>query len=98
MVGVAAQTGASINGTVVDAQGGVLPGVTMTLRNIDTGVLRTTATEADGTYLFAGLAPGRYDLRSELAGFTSVEIKDTTLTIGLEVRRDVAEEAADAGV
>jgi hypothetical protein len=86
---IGAQTGASINGTVVDAQGGVLPGVTMTLRNIDTGVLRTTATEADGTYRFAGLAPGRYDLKSELAGFTSVEIKDTTLTIGLEVRRDV---------
>ena len=89
MVRVGAQTGASIIGTVADAQGGVLPGVTMTLRNIDTGVLRTTATEADGTYRFAGLGPGRYTLKSELSGFTPVEIKDTTLTIGLEVRRDV---------
>ena len=89
IVGVDAQTAASINGTVVDAQGGVLPGVTMTLRNIDTGVVRSTVTEADGAYQFAGLAPGRYDLKSELAGFTPVEIKGTTLTIGLEVRRDV---------
>ncbi len=89
LVRVSAQTGASINGTVVDAQGGVLPGVTMTLRNIDTGVLRTTVTDADGIYRFAGLAPGRYDIKSELAGFTPVEIKETTLTIGLEVRRDV---------
>ena len=88
-VRVGAQTGASINGTVVDSQGGVLPGVTMTLRNIDTGVLRSTATDADGAYQFAGLAPGRYDLKSELAGFTPVEIKETTLTIGLELRRDV---------
>ena len=55
-VGVGAQTGASINGTVVDAQGGVLPGVTMTLRNVDTGVLRTIVTDADGAYRFAGLA------------------------------------------
>jgi len=88
-VRVGAQTGASINGTVVDPQGGVLPGVTMTLRNIDTGVLRSTVTDADGAYQFAGLAPGRYDLKSALAGFTPVEIKETTLTIGLEVRRDV---------
>lgn len=88
-VGVGAQTGASINGTVVDAQGGVLPGVTMTLRNVDTGVLRTIVTDADGAYRFAGLAPGRYDLKAELAGFTPVDIKETTLTIGLEVRRDV---------
>jgi hypothetical protein len=88
-VRVDAQTAASINGSVVDAQGGVLPGVTMTLRNIDTGVLRSTITDGDGAYQFAGLAPGRYDLKSELAGFTPVEIKGTTLTIGLEVRRDV---------
>ncbi|HEY3162099.1 MAG TPA: carboxypeptidase regulatory-like domain-containing protein [Vicinamibacterales bacterium] len=85
----AAQSGASINGTVVDAQGGALPGVTLTLRNVDTGVLRTSVSEADGTYRFAGLPPGRYDLKSELAGFSTVEIKDTTLTIGLEVRRDI---------
>ena len=87
--GVRAQSGASINGTVADAQGGVLPGVTLTLRNVDTGVLRTSVSEADGVYRFAGLPPGRYDLTSELAGFSTVEIKDTTLTIGLEVRRDV---------
>jgi len=84
-----AQSSASINGTVIDAQGGVLPGVTLTLRNSDTGVVRTAVSEADGAYRFAGLPPGRYDLKSELAGFTTVDIKDTTLTIGLEVRRDV---------
>jgi hypothetical protein len=74
---------------VADAQGGVLPGVTLTLRNADTGVIRTSVTEADGAYRFAGLPPGRYDLKAELSGFSSVDIKDTTLRIGLEVRRDV---------
>ena len=37
-----------IGGTVVDAQEGVLPGVTVTARNINTGVIQTAVTEADG--------------------------------------------------
>ena len=74
IVRLGAQTGASVIGTVTDTEGGVLPGVTMTLRNIDTGVVRTIVTEGDGVYRFAGLAPGRYDLKSELVGFAPIEI------------------------
>jgi len=56
---VAAQgTGGMIAGTIKDAQGGVLPGVTLTVRNVETGVTRTIVTEGDGTYRFAGLQPG----------------------------------------
>jgi hypothetical protein len=52
-VGFAAPAGAqtaggAIVGIVTDAQGGVLPGVTLTVRNVETGVVRTTVTEADG--------------------------------------------------
>ena len=88
-VHVTAQSGASITGSVVDSEGGVLPGVTLSLRNVDSGVARTLTTEADGTYRFAGLPPGRYDLTAELTGFSTVDIKATTLTIGLEVKRDI---------
>ena len=42
--------GGVIAGVVTDAQGGVLPGVTLTARNTETGVVRTTVTEADGRY------------------------------------------------
>ena len=84
-----AQTGAVITGAVKDAQGGVLPGVTLILRNADSGVTRDLVTDSDGTYRFAGLPPGRYDLKADLPGFAAVEVKDTVLTIGLEVRRDV---------
>ena len=59
-----------------DEQGGVLPGVTMTLRNQDTGVSRTLTTEADGRYRFPALAPGRYTLRAELSGFAHQEAPD----------------------
>ena len=84
-----AQAAAVIEGIVSDAQSGVLPGVSMTLRNTETGVLRSTVSEADGRYRFAGLPPGTYDLRAELAGFAAVDVKGTTLTIGLQVKRDV---------
>ena len=78
-----------IEGTVRDAQGGVLPGVTMTLRNQDTGVTRTLMTEADGRYSFPALAPGRYTVQAELPGFATQETRDIAITIGLELRLDV---------
>ena len=56
-VRVAAQGDASavVSGVAADAQGGVLPGVTVTLRNIESGTVRTAVTEADGRYRMAGL-------------------------------------------
>src|SRR5688572_21883514 len=84
-----AQTSGVIAGAVKDEQGGVLPGVSLTLRNADTGMTREVTSEADGTYRFAGLPPGRYNLIAELVGFATVEVKDTVLTIGREVRRDL---------
>ena len=82
---VAAQGGASavVSGVVADTQGGVLPGVTVTLRNEATGTVRTAVSEPNGRYRFGGLQPGRYSLRAELDGFAPAEIASLTLTIGL---------------
>jgi outer membrane receptor protein involved in Fe transport len=88
-VPAAAQTGGVVSGTVRDAQGGVLPGVTLSLRNVETGVTRTVVTEADGTYRLAGVQPGRYDMTAELAGFANAEVRDMTINIGLALQRDV---------
>jgi outer membrane receptor protein involved in Fe transport len=84
-----AQTGGIITGAISDPQGGVLPGVTVTLRNTETGVTRTAVTEADGRYRFAALAPGPYALKAELQGFAATDVRDLTLTIGLELRHDI---------
>lgn len=81
--------GGVITGTLLDEQGAALPGVTLTLKNSETGAVRTSVSEADGRYRFAGLPPGRYELRAELQGFAAVEIKDIVLTIGLEWQRDI---------
>jgi Carboxypeptidase regulatory-like domain len=78
-----------IAGTIKDAQGGALPGVSVTLRNVETGQTRSAVSEADGTYRLAGLLPGSYDLTAELSGFANGELKALTITIGLELQRDI---------
>jgi hypothetical protein len=80
--------GASIEGVAKDDQGGVLPGVNVTLRNQESGVTRTSTTAADGRYRFLALAPGRYHLAAELSGFATKEVKDIQITIGLSLTQD----------
>src|SRR5689334_12134861 len=59
-----------LSGTVVDGTGGVLPGVTVTLKNVDTGFVRSAVTDDQGRYTFTALNPtGRWTLSVELPGF-----------------------------
>src|SRR3954470_23837463 len=58
-----------LSGTVVDGTGGVLPGVTVTLKNVDTGFVRSATTDDQGRYTFSALNPtGRWTLPVELQG------------------------------
>ena len=83
---VAAQsTLATVFGTVADEQRGVLPGVTVTLRHLDTGELRTATTDARGSFRVIGLAPGRYELRAALPPFADVVQSDTVLALNDEI-------------
>src|SRR5439155_11934263 len=92
LVGLAAparaQVVGQIQGTVTDAQGAVLPGVSLTLRNTESGAVRNTVSEGDGQYRFAGLQPGVYELKAELQGFATVDVDRLTVTIGLQLRQD----------
>jgi hypothetical protein len=54
-----------IEGTVADEQGGVMPGVTLTLRNTETGVERAVTTAGAGAYRFPGAARRRPTRRGE---------------------------------
>ncbi len=69
-----------VTGTVTDEQGGTLPGVTVTLFG-KTGS-KTTVTESDGTYRFAGVDPGSYDVQAEMAGFRPLKRESVVVTIG----------------
>ena len=63
---LAQQATSEVRGRVVDSQGGVLPGVTVTVTNQETGFLRETVTSGDGVYFISGLVPGVYEIAAEL--------------------------------
>jgi hypothetical protein len=58
----------TITGTVADQTGGVLPGVTVTVRNTGTGLTREVQTGAEGGYNVPLLPVGRYEVTFALAG------------------------------
>src|SRR4030088_3190653 len=65
----AQEIGASVTGTVTDQQGAVLPGVTVTVINLDTNVPAETVTNSQGLYVLQKLIPGRYKVTAALQGF-----------------------------
>jgi hypothetical protein len=74
-----AQFGASLNGTVQDSTGAVIPGATIKLTNEGNQQARTATSSSGGSYTFTELAPGRYSLTVTAANF-----KSTSLT-GIQV-------------
>ena len=89
-VGLFAQaTTGSISGTVVDESGAIMPGVTITVTNIDTGVARTQVSDTNGRYRVLSLGPGSYELVAELQGFTLVKRTGLTVAISKDVLADV---------
>jgi Carboxypeptidase regulatory-like domain len=78
-------TTATLSGTVSDATGAVLPGVTITLTDRATNHARTAVTNESGLYRFAGLAPGTYAAVAELQGFAKFIHSELTLNVGAAV-------------
>jgi hypothetical protein len=77
----AAQTAATVSGTIQDASGAVVPGVTVTLTNAATNLVRSAVTGAEGRFVIPSLSPGRYALRAELAGFKPHVRQDVDLAV-----------------
>ena len=59
---IVAQSTGRIQGNITDAQGAVLPGATLTVRNQATGIERSLVSDAAGDYLAPSLAPGRWSI------------------------------------
>jgi hypothetical protein len=75
-----------IDGTVVDASGGVLPGVDVEIRNADTNLTRTLVTDRDGRFVALQLPPGRYTVTLKLSGFATLVQEGVIVSVGETVR------------
>ena len=75
------QTTSTISGTVQDANGGVLPGVTVSATHSATSLVRSAVTGTEGRYVLPALPPGKYQLRAELEGFKPHVRRDLELSI-----------------
>jgi len=60
---------AQMSGRVTDESGAVLPGVTVTVTQTDTGAMRTVVTDENGNYVLSNLPTGPYRLEAMLQGF-----------------------------
>jgi outer membrane receptor protein involved in Fe transport len=78
----AQNVGGTIQGTVADATGAVLPGVTIVIRNVATGSTRELTTDQEGRYLVPVLPSGEYEVRASLEGFQTVDRRGIALTVG----------------
>ena len=74
-------TTGNIAGVVTDPTAAVVPGVSVVLKNIDTGSSSSTTTNAQGSYNFALLAPGNYSLTANSTGFQGTS-KKVTVSLG----------------
>src|SRR5437899_6905140 len=82
-IAVSAQvTTATIAGVVQDASGAVIPGVSITIKNVETGVTRTATTDGGGRYTVPELTLGDYEVQAQLPGFQTEVRSGITLTVG----------------
>ena len=83
-------TTGTIFGTVKDGSGAVLPGATLTVTNIETGIVRSAVSGERGDYRVPALAVGNYEVQAALPGFQTAIRKGITLSVGQEAVIDIS--------
>jgi hypothetical protein len=86
---------AQVSGAVVDASGGVVPGVTVTITNADTNWNRRVMTGSEGRFVFVDVLAGTYSVSAALEGFKTVR---ADLSVGSTDRVDLRALVLEAGV
>jgi hypothetical protein len=80
----------TILGTATDPSGAVLPGASVTVKNVATGLARTTETSADGSYSLPELPIGTYTVTVTIAGFQTFQVNGVEVDVSGERRVDAA--------
>src|ERR1043166_9743278 len=76
----------SVQGIVTDTSGAVIPGATITLTNLGTGVSRSVSTGESGNYSFPLVQVGNSDLKVEMSGFKTETIRNIRVETAAQVR------------
>jgi len=90
------QGSASINGTVTDASGAVVPGADISVSSQATNATRATQTDATGSYSVTSLTPGTYDITVAKAGLKTIKFAAVTLTVDQALTLDTKLEVSSA--
>src|SRR2546422_131773 len=77
---------ATLGGIVSDTTNALIPGVTITASNTQTGIVTTVVTNESGAYQFANLQTGTYKVSAELPGFQTQTYSDVSLGVSQQVR------------
>jgi hypothetical protein len=78
---LAQETRATLSGIVLDTSGSTVPGTTLQLTNIETGVALSTVSNEAGLYRFLFLIPGKYRLSATMSGFKTFERDNIQLNV-----------------
>ncbi len=85
----------TILGTVTDTSGAAVPGATVTIKNLDTGLVRTVTTTDDGSYSVPELPIGNYGVTVEKTGFKLGVVTGINVEVSSERRADVVLQAGN---
>jgi hypothetical protein len=85
-----ADTVGSISGTITDQSGAVIPDTAVTALNLDTTVVQTTKTNANGFYNFTALPVGRYEIEVIREGFEPYKRTGLVIDVNSQIRADVS--------
>lgn len=80
--GIAQTATATLQGSVTDPTGAVIPQALITITSTTTGATRKIATDSDGAFVVVGLPPSTYSLRVDHAGFQTTRITGIVLSVG----------------
>src|SRR2546427_2280207 len=82
-------SGASLSGTITDAQGAAVPGATVSVKNVATGVSFDTTTNTVGFFTVPNLTPADYEVSVTAPGFSTAVAK-VTLTVGAKQEMNIS--------
>ena len=80
---------AEVLGTIRDNSDAVIPGATVTLLNVDTGIQATAVSDENGNYIFTPVKVGKYSVSAEMTGFAKAVASGVTVTINARQRVDL---------